>query len=196
MTEEQDMIYSFQKGYWLKGVLVLLIIVLVNGCAALQLSRNPEKGESTQQTQEILVAENQQELMKGVDDSIRNRVAILSKISFDKLPEYLSAADIIAIPQRLTSDSVGQMPAKLYDAMSMAKPIIATRISDIPEVLDDCGYLVNPGKPIELAEAIRYILHHPDEASKKGRAARERCKHMYDIKILETGLREIVDLVT
>ena len=144
----------------------------------------------------IVGAENQQELLKGVDDSIRNRVAILSKISFDKLPEYLSAADIIAIPQRLTSDSVGQMPAKLYDAMSMAKPIIATRISDIPEVLDDCGYLVNPGKPIELAEAIQYILHHPDEASKKGRAARERCKHMYDIKILETGLREIVDLVT
>ena len=76
LTEEQDMIYSFQKGYWLKGVLVLLIIVLVNGCAALQLSRDPEEGESTQQTQEILVAENQQELEHLVQENANLRESL------------------------------------------------------------------------------------------------------------------------
>ena len=83
----------------------------------------------------IIGVDNQQDFLRGVGASVRGSALVLPKVSFDKLPEYLSAADIIVIPQRRTSDSVGQMPAKLYDAMAMAKPIIATRISDIPEAL-------------------------------------------------------------
>ena len=143
----------------------------------------------------IIGAENQQEFLKRVDQSIRERVVVLPKIPFQKLPEFLSMADIIAIPQRRTSDSVGQIPARLFDAMSMAKPIIATRISDIPEVLGDCGYLVEPNKPSQLAEAIHYILGHFDEALIKGLTARERCKQMYDIHNLEFSLCGLVEQV-
>ena len=122
-------------------------------------------------------------------------MVVLPKMPFDKLPELLSAADIIAIPQRRTSDSVGQIPARLFDAMSMAKPIIATRMSDIPEVLDGCGYLVDPNEPAQLAEAIEYILGHLDEARAKGQAARERCRRVYDISNLEFGLSKLVEKV-
>ncbi|HJL73326.1 MAG TPA: glycosyltransferase, partial [Nitrospinaceae bacterium] len=99
-------------------------------------------------------------------------------------------------PQRKTSDSIGQMPAKIYDAMAMAKPIVATCVSDIPEVLGDSGYLVDPGEPSQLASAIQYILSHPDEAHGKALAARERCRQMYDMKNLESGLQELVAQVT
>lgn len=144
----------------------------------------------------IIGVENQQEFLKGVDASIRDRVSVLSKTPFDKLPEYLSAADIIAIPQRLTSDSIGQIPARLFDAMAMGKPVIATRISDIPEVLGGCGYLVDPNEPSQLADAVLHIMSHPGEAILKGLAARERCKQMYDIHNLESGLCELVEQVT
>lgn len=144
----------------------------------------------------IIGVDNVHEFINKIDVSVRDRVVVLPKISFDKLPEYLSAADIVVIPQRRTSDSVGQMPAKLYDAMAMGKPIIATRVSDIAEVLADCGFLVNPGEPFKLAEIIRYVLGHPDEAYKKGVAARERCQRLYDIKNLESGLQNLVRQVT
>jgi len=144
----------------------------------------------------IIGAENHQEFLKGVDPSVIDRVVVLPKISFQNLPEFLSAADIVAIPQRQTSDSVGQMPAKLFDAMSMAKPIIATRVSDIPEVLEDCGYLVDPSEPSQLADCIQYILSHPAEAKAKGYAARERCKQRYDMHHLECGLHELVEHVS
>ena len=144
----------------------------------------------------IIGVENQQEFLKGVDASIRDRVAVLSKVPFGKLPEYLSAADIIAIPQRLTSDSIGQIPARLFDAMAMGKPIIATRVSDIPEVLGGCGYLVDPNEPSQLADAVLHIMNHSDEALLKGLAARERCKQMYDIHNLESGLCKLVEQVT
>ena len=144
----------------------------------------------------IIGEENQQEFLNRVDRSIRDRVVVLPKTPFQKLPELLSVADIIAVPQRRTSDSVGQIPARLFDAMSMAKPIIATRVSDIPEVLEDCGYLVDPSEPSQLADGIQYILSHPGEAKAKGYAARERCKQRYDIHNLESGLHELVEQVS
>ena len=143
----------------------------------------------------IIGVKNREEFLKRVDQSIRGRVVVLSPTPFNKLPELLSAADIIAIPQRQTSDSVGQIPAKLFDAMAMAKPILTTRVSDIPEVLDGCGYLVNPNEPSQLADAIQYILTHYDEALVQGRAARERCKRMYDMSNLESSLKEIIERV-
>ena len=144
----------------------------------------------------VIGVENEQEFTQGIDDLLRGRVVVFPKIPFDKLPEYLSAADILAVPQRKTSDSIGQMPAKIYDAMAMAKPIVATCVSDIPEVLGDSGYLVDPGEPSQLASAIQYILSHPDEAHGKALAARERCQQMYDMKNLESGLQELVAQVT
>jgi glycosyltransferase involved in cell wall biosynthesis len=143
----------------------------------------------------IIGVENKQEFLKGIDESVKNRVTIIPKIPFNKLPEYLSVADIIVIPQRRTSDSIGQIPARLFDAMSMAKPILSTRVSDIPEVLGDCGYLVEPNEPSQLADSIQYILSHPDEAYKKGQAARKKCKEMYDMSNLESSLKELIERV-
>jgi glycosyltransferase involved in cell wall biosynthesis len=144
-------------------------------------------------------------LIVGADDptsfcgakwgAVRERVRVLPKIPFESLPEYLAAADILLVPQRQTTDSVGQMPAKLFDAMAMGKPIIATRVSDITEVLGDCGYLVDPGKPDELADAMRYILDHPEEAQRRGQGARERCKRLYDIRNMGAKLRELIETV-
>jgi glycosyltransferase involved in cell wall biosynthesis len=144
----------------------------------------------------IIGVENQQKLLNKVDLSIRESVVVLPKTPFQKLPELLSIADIIAIPQRQTSDSVGQIPARLFDAMSMAKPIIATRVSDIPEVLDGCGYLVDPNSPSQLVNTIQYILNNSDEARVKGDAARERCRKKYDIHNLESGLSGLIEQVT
>ena len=96
----------------------------------------------------IIGVENQQKFLNKIETSVKDRVIILPKIPFNKLPEFLSVADIIVIPQRRTSDSVGQIPARLFDAMCMAKPILATRVSDIPEVLGECGYLVEPNEPL------------------------------------------------
>ncbi|MDP7353542.1 MAG: glycosyltransferase family 4 protein [Desulfobacterales bacterium] len=127
--------------------------------------------------------------------AVQERVRVFPKISFEKFPEYLAAADILLVPQRQSTDSIGQMPAKLYDAMAMGKPIVATRVSDIEEVLGDCGYLVDPGEPAQLSDAIQYILDHPEEAQRRGREARERCKRLYDITVMEVRLRELIDTV-
>ncbi len=124
--------------------------------------------------------------------SIQERVIVLPKIPFEELPKYLAVADILVIPQRDTTDTQGQSPAKLFDAMAMAKPIITTRVSDIPEVLGGNGYLVEPGNPQELARTLQHVLDHPDEARERGLQARERCIEFYDIKVMEAKLENLI----
>jgi len=123
----------------------------------------------------IIGAENGLESLQGHCRTKEDQLVLLPMIPFRDLPQHLAAADVVVIPQRKTSDTVGQMPAKIFDAMAMAKPIVSTRVSDIPDVLGDCGYLVEPGNVQQLAEAVNHVFNHPEEALRKGKKARARC---------------------
>lgn len=61
----------------------------------------------------------------------------------------------------------------------MAKPIITTNVSDLPEILDGCGWIVEPENPEQLAQAIQYVLNNPQEAEEMGRKARKKCIEKY-----------------
>ena len=126
----------------------------------------------------------------------QDKVIVIPKIPFIELPDYLSAADILVIPQRDTTDTQGQIPAKLFDAMAMAKPIITTPISDIPEVLGGHGYLIEPGNSEQLANTIKFIFANPEEARLKGQNARKRCQELYDLKVIERELTAQIKKLT
>jgi glycosyltransferase involved in cell wall biosynthesis len=97
---------------------------------------------------------------------------------YASLPELLVAADVVAIPQLNTEAAAHQMPMKVYDAMAMARPIVASTASDLPMVLEGCARLVPPGDVAGLTKAIVDLLEHPVEAEALGKAARARClKH-------------------
>jgi glycosyltransferase involved in cell wall biosynthesis len=122
-------------------------------------------------------------------------VRLMDEIPFAEVPHYLAAADLVAVPQRLTSDTVGQVPAKLFDAMALARPIISTRVSMIPEIIDGCGLVVSPGDPRELAQAVAFLLDHPDEARAMGLRARERCVQRYSYAAARELLFPLVERI-
>ena len=130
--------------------------------------------------------------VRNSPSSTQEKVVVLPKVPFKELPKHLSAADILVVPQRDTTDTQGQIPAKLFDAMAMAKPVVTTRVSDIPEVLGGCGYLVEPGNSDELSLTLQHVLDHPEEAKEKGLRARERCIELYDLKIMEEKLQKLI----
>ena len=57
----------------LQATILLIILLLMNGCAALQLSRESPEKESSPQTQQILVEENQQELEQLIQENANLR---------------------------------------------------------------------------------------------------------------------------
>lgn len=110
---------------------------------------------------------------------------------FDKVSELLALADIVVISQRKNESSRGQIPAKLFDAMAMAKPIIATSINDITEILgDDCGVLIENDE--DLSEAIQSMIADPLKADRLGRNAREKCILKYSWTAIAPRLRDLI----
>lgn len=69
--------------------------------------------------------------------------------------------------------------------MAMAKPIIATSVSDIPQILDGCGWIVESGDSQQLVETINYVLNHPVIAEEMGKKARKKCVKYYSYDAME-----------
>lgn len=117
----------------------------------------------------------------------------LPKYPVKEMPSVVAAAHIIVVPQRDTPAAKAQFPLKLTDGMAMAKPILATRVGDIPEILGDTGYLVDSESPEQLAEQIQWIFQHLEEANERGIRARERCVERYSIDAMADILSEIIE---
>ena len=65
--------HSFLNRKYLQTTILLIILLLMNGCAALQLSRESPEKDSSPQTQQILVEENQQELEQLIQENANLR---------------------------------------------------------------------------------------------------------------------------
>jgi glycosyltransferase involved in cell wall biosynthesis len=108
------------------------------------------------------------------------------------MPRHLALADALAVPLGTGLLASSQMPCKLYEAMAMAKPVLASAVSDVPDVLDGCGWTVPPGDPAAVADALRAVAADPAEAARRAAAARARCVAEYAAPVVGARLRDLV----
>jgi glycosyltransferase involved in cell wall biosynthesis len=113
-----------------------------------------------------------------------NWIIEIPKVPVQQMPEIVAAAHIVVVPQRDTPAAQAQFPLKLTDAMAMAKPILATRVGDLPEILGDTGFLVDASSPEQIAAAIENIFADWEVATAKAKRGRQRCMEHYSIETM------------
>ncbi len=116
----------------------------------------------------------------------------IPKSPVEKMPEILAAAHLVVVPQRDTLTARAQFPLKLTDGMAMAKPVLSTKVGDIPEILGDTGYLVEPNSPEQIARAIANIFQDFDLATEKGIKARKKCVQFYSLDAMAVSLESLI----
>ncbi|MEH2238196.1 glycosyltransferase family 4 protein [Nostoc sp.] len=116
----------------------------------------------------------------------------LPKYPADIMPDLVAAAHIVVVPQRDTPETRAQFPLKLTDGMAMAKPVLSTRVGDIPKILGDTGYLVEPACPEQIAEQIQLIFQNLESANQQGIKARKRCVEHYSIEAMASVLKSVI----
>ncbi|MDH4221948.1 MAG: glycosyltransferase family 4 protein [candidate division Zixibacteria bacterium] len=97
--------------------------------------------------------------------------------------ETMAGFDLLVLPSVI--EPFGLV---LAEGMALQKPIVATRVGGIPEVVEDkkTGILVPPENPHALAQAIVKLLKDKSLASQLGRIGRERVeKHFTIDKMIE-----------
>jgi len=89
---------------------------------------------------------------------------------------FLNALDVFAFAS--SSEGFGQV---LVEAMAAAKPVVASKISPLTEIVVDgnTGLLVEPGDPTAFADAIMSLLKNPIERERMGLRGRERVKKFF-----------------
>lgn len=116
----------------------------------------------------------------------------LPRFPIDQMAEVVSAAHVIVVPQRDRATAKAQFPLKLTDGMAMAKPILSTRVGDIPEILGGTGYLVEAESPDQIATQLSLIFQDLDAANHRGQSARARCIEHYSTRTMATRLQTVI----
>lgn len=86
------------------------------------------------------------------------------------------------------------IPVTLMEAMACGLPVVSSRLSGIPELVEDSvsGLLTEPGRADEIAAALARLAAHPELRSKLGAAGRERVLSQFNI---ETNVRQFIGLL-
>ena len=103
-------------------------------------------------------------------------------------PDVYAACDMIAIASLRTEAS----PIVLREAFASARPVIATKVGDIPEIVQHRhnGLLIEPGDPQTVADAIMEFISDPKLAAYcAANALRYATEHFSFDKMMERKLR-------
>jgi len=88
----------------------------------------------------------------------------------DKVREYLSEIDIYGL-----ISGIDMSPLTLQEAQLMQKPIIATNVGGIPELMQDkkSGFLVEKGNHAQIIEYLSVLINDEQKAKEMGKTGRK-----------------------
>jgi glycosyltransferase involved in cell wall biosynthesis len=102
-------------------------------------------------------------------------VTLVGALPRDLVAAALGEADVVVVPSVVDgAGNVDGLPNVLLEAMAAGRPLVASRVAGIPQVIEDGrnGLLVPEKDPRALAEALRRLLREPDTRARLGQEAR------------------------
>jgi len=130
-------------------------------------------------------------------DEIKAKIKEMNLDSVVELTGPLPHKEVIALYEDadlfvLPSVSEG-IPVALMEAMAMEVPVVATKITGVPELVDDGenGFLVEARHPEALADSIEKALRDSDLARKMGRLGRKKVEQQFDLETTARSLETI-----
>lgn len=105
---------------------------------------------------------------------IAAQVRFTGQLDRQRTAHYLAAADVFALP--IVREGVDGLPNVLLEAMGAARPVVASRVAGVPDVIADGvhGLIVAERDPAALAHAIIRLIADRPFAEGLGCAARRR----------------------
>jgi len=107
----------------------------------------------------------------------------------DKVREYLSEIDVYAL-----ISGIDMSPLSLQEAQLMKKPVVATNVGGIPELMRDnkTGFLVEKGNAEELIEKLSLLINDEEKRVEMGNAGRKLVEDNFSGDIIAKKFIKIV----
>ncbi|MGH3072982.1 MAG: glycosyltransferase family 4 protein, partial [Gaiellaceae bacterium] len=106
--------------------------------------------------------------------------------------DLVAAMDVFVLP----SLNEG-IPMALLEAMALNRPVVATDVGGVPEVLEDgvTGLVAEPGRPGGLARGIAALLGDAERAAGMGRAGRDVARERFSREQMAAATAEIYERI-
>lgn len=125
---------------------------------------------------------------------LRDTVFLLGAQKQDVVRDLLARSDLFVLPSVTARNGyMDGVPVALMEAMASGVPVIASRLSGIPEIVRhaETGLLVPPGNARALHDAIVRCWRDPAAASERARRGRAHVEREYDVR---RNTRELADV--
>jgi glycosyltransferase involved in cell wall biosynthesis len=91
----------------------------------------------------------------------------------------------------MTSISEG-LPMAILEAMGQGRPVVATGVGGVPDVVRGCGFVTPPGDVVGLAMGITTLLRNPELSWRLGRRGNRRLGRVFSEQACLQGYRELL----
>jgi colanic acid/amylovoran biosynthesis glycosyltransferase len=121
-------------------------------------------------------------------------VSLLGARDAHQVALELAEADVFVMPSVIASNKMMEgIPVALMEAMAVGLPVIASRISGIPELVEDnvSGVLVRERDPVGISAAITRLTENSDLRESLGAAARSVVNDNYNLSKNTSKLAEL-----
>ncbi len=130
--------------------------------------------------------------LKIKKNGLENKIFLLGKIPNNEIPSYLLGSSILVLPRPDSLQAKGGFPTKLGEYLASGKPVVVTRVGEIPKYLtDDEVYFIDPNNlKDDLLVKLRYVIENYDEAIIKGAKGREAAKRHFSLESVGKIIKE------
>lgn len=129
-------------------------------------------------------------LQKGL-----RKAQVLGAVAPDKVPLYLAAADILALPNsgKFEISRAHTSPLKLFEYMAARRPIIASDLPSLREILDEStAVFFAPDDPLSLSRKIKSLLADRGLAERLATNAAQKVR-AYSWQARARGIKQFMD---
>lgn len=140
----------------------------------------------------MIVGEGSPEMLNELSKC--DNVILTGRVPKEDIPRYLAAADFVFVPFPDNVASHGISPLKLFEALAMEKPVIASAISGIKEaVCLDPNVILVSNDPNCWASAVTELVENSERSIQQGQNSREVVRQKYDFDHLATAFDEVIE---
>jgi len=106
------------------------------------------------------------------------------------IPEILALLDLFLLPSLWEG-----LPTSIAEAMVMQKPVVASTVGGIPELVEHgaTGYLIPPNDPRALADAVIAVLTQPERARHMGLAGYAKVQREFAMETVIAKTEAVYD---
>ena len=129
------------------------------------------------------------------ENNIVNKVIFTGRIHRDEIPLYFCNATGLVLSRPDNLQAKGGFPTKLGEYLATGKPVVVTKVGEIPHYLKDNynAFLAEPDSIESFASKMIELLSNPDKAKQIGQRGKWLSEEVFNYKVQAKRILEILN---